>query len=176
MTPLELDQADAAKSVRSHHAAECRQSDGDEAEGAQYQVGGASYAARDPQLQVALADAYRREPRPRCLCVPGGVEMYVARLDRHVLKRMPETGPQQHPACSSYEPEAGVSGLAELLGQAIKVDGDGYRHLYLDFPLTRRMVTKEATAPSLQGESGRLVRQRMGLRSVLRCGRPVPAR
>lgn len=68
----------------------------------------------DPQLQDALAAVHETPERPRCLCVVGGVEMYVARHRQFVVKRMPETGGLHHPSCASYEPEAQQSGLAQV--------------------------------------------------------------
>lgn len=43
-----------------------------------FTIKGRVIAADDPQLQDALALVYDTPERPRCLCVPGGVEMYVA--------------------------------------------------------------------------------------------------
>ncbi len=57
--------------------------------------------------------------RPRCLCVPGGVEMYVARHRQFLVKRMPETGSQHHASCPSFEPESQQSGWGGLLGEAV---------------------------------------------------------
>ena len=48
--------------------------------------------ADDPQLQDALSHVYETPERPRCLCVPGGVEMYVALHRQFVVKRMPDSG------------------------------------------------------------------------------------
>jgi len=42
--------------------------------------------------------------RPLCLCVPGGVPMYVARFGtRHLVKRMPLSGNRHAPGCPHYE-------------------------------------------------------------------------
>lgn len=82
-------------------------------------IKGRVLAEDDPQLQDALGQIYETIERPRCLCVPGGVEMYVARHRRFVVKRMPETGNRHAPICASYELEAQQSGLGELLGEAV---------------------------------------------------------
>ena len=95
--------------------------------------------ADDPQLQNALAGIYDTPERPRCLCVPGGVEMYVARHRQFVVKRMPDSGSAHHPGCPSYEPEAQQSGLGELVGEAILELEPGRVELRVDFPWTRRM-------------------------------------
>lgn len=58
-----------------------------------------------PDLQIALADAYRKRIRPLCLCKDGGVSMYIAQVgEQYVVKRMPMSGGGHDPACSSYEP------------------------------------------------------------------------
>ena len=100
-------------------------------------IQGRIYGGADAALQSALARVYGGSERPRCLCVPGGLEMYVARVGRYLVKRMPESGHLHDADCPSYEPEAGQSGLAELLGEAIVESSPGQTDLYLDFPLTR---------------------------------------
>jgi hypothetical protein len=42
------------------------------------------------------------------MCVPGGVEMYVAKHAEFVIKRMPDTGGRHHVACPSFEPESAL--------------------------------------------------------------------
>lgn len=91
----------------------------------------------DPQLQATLALIHETPERPRCLCVPGGVEMYVAHHRQFVVKRMPETGSQHHPGCPSYEPELQQSGLGELVGEAVLESESGTVELRVDFPWTR---------------------------------------
>ncbi|NNH71032.1 DUF1173 family protein [Nocardia uniformis] len=96
----------------------------------------------DDYLQPLLATAHRsRSQRPRCLCSAsetGGVDMYVARVGgRYVLKRMPGTGPHHAPGCSSYAPPAELTGLAPLIGTAIREQPNtGLTRLTLGFPLT----------------------------------------
>ncbi len=90
-----------------------------------------------PQLQEALAKVYDTSERPRCLCVPNGVEMYVARHRRFVIKRMPDSGSAHHPGCPSFEPEAQLSGLGELIGDAVLESVPGQVELRVDFPWTR---------------------------------------
>lgn len=86
------------------------------------------------QLQDALAQVYDTPERPRCLCVPGGVEMYVARHRQFVVKRMPDSGSTHHPCCPSYEPEVQQSGLGELVGEAVLEREPGRVELRVDFP------------------------------------------
>lgn len=61
-----------------------------------YLINGREFLAHDPALQEALARVYGTPVRPRCLCVHGGVEMYVSKFDEFVIKRMPETGGRSH--------------------------------------------------------------------------------
>ena len=50
-------------------------------------------ASATGQSQQVLLDAHTHRVRPLCLCVDGGVPMYVARIgDRFIVKRMPDTG------------------------------------------------------------------------------------
>lgn len=93
-----------------------------------------------PGYSEAIAQAYSRRRRPRCLCCPEGIEMYVARLgDGYIVKRMPETGNRHAPDCPSFEPPAELSGLRHLMGSAIKEDPiTGLTTLRLGFSLSKR--------------------------------------
>lgn len=98
-----------------------------------FSIHGRVFAATDPGLQLALASIHDDAERPRCLCVAGGVEMYVARHRKYVVKRMPETGKDHHPSCPSYEPDAALSGLGELVGEAVLEPEPGRVELRVDF-------------------------------------------
>src|SRR5574338_124578 len=102
-----------------------------------FAIKGRLIEADDPQLQHALAQVYDTPERPRCLCVPGGIEMYVAGHRQFVVKRMPESGSTHHPACPSYEPELQCSGLGELVGEAVLESEPGRVELRVDFPWSR---------------------------------------
>ncbi|MFN3808990.1 MAG: DUF1173 family protein [Roseateles asaccharophilus] len=93
-----------------------------------------------PGFAEAVERAYGRRRRPRCLCRPEGIEMYIARLaDGHIVKRMPGTGDRHAPACTSFEPPAELSGVRPLLGSAIREDPEtGLIQLKLGFPMSRR--------------------------------------
>ncbi|AKU21245.1 DUF1173 domain-containing protein [Massilia sp. NR 4-1] len=96
-----------------------------------------------PDFQAMAAAAHSLHMRPLCLCKAPGLEMYVALIrGRYFLKRMPETGSQHALTCSSYEPPAGLSGLGEVLGSAIRSNYDdaGTTTLRLGFSLSRRQV------------------------------------
>ncbi|MBV8503272.1 MAG: DUF1173 domain-containing protein [Paucibacter sp.] len=101
-------------------------------------IGGSVYDAGSPHLASAIAWAYAARRRPRCLCRPDGVEMYVARFGgRYVVKRMPDTGSNHAPPCPSFEPPAACSGLDRLLGSAIIEDPtSGITRLRLGFPMS----------------------------------------
>ena len=92
-----------------------------------------------PDLQHALADAYRRKIRPLCLCKDPGPAMYIARVgDQYIVKRMPLSGGGHELSCSSYEPPDELSGLGVLMGNAIQVDPEnGTAALKLDFSLSK---------------------------------------
>jgi hypothetical protein len=102
-----------------------------------FAIKGQVISADDPQLQEALAQVYETPERPRCLCVPGGVDMYVARHRLFVVKRMPDSGRAHHPGCPSYELESQQSGLGELLGDAVLETESGRVELRVDFPWER---------------------------------------
>jgi hypothetical protein len=71
---------------------------------AKYFIRGVTMLATDPGLQEALSRVYESSERPRCMCVRGGVEMYIAKHGEYVVKRMPGTGDMHHPTCQSSNP------------------------------------------------------------------------
>ncbi len=109
----------------------------DTLEPTRYIIKGRTCPAADPGLQDALAQVYGSPERPRCLCVPGGIEMYIARHAEYVVKRMPDTGHRHHPTCPSFEPEPGMSGLGELAGVAIIEHAPDQVELRTDFAMSR---------------------------------------
>ena len=129
-------------------------------------VKGRTNTSRDPALQDALAGVYDTPERPRCMCVRGGIEMYVAKHRQYVIKRMPESGHQHHATCGSYEPELGQSGLGELMGEAIIEHSPESVELRVDFPLARvpgrAFVRRTAQEPAEISAP----RHRMSLRAV----------
>lgn len=133
-----------------------------------YFIKGRSYTAADPGLQDALARIYGSPERPRCLCVSGGVEMYIARHADYVVKRMPDTGHQHHPTCPSFEPEPGMSGLGELVGEAIIEHSPDQVEVRTDFAMSRMpgktMPRGEAVPDPAEVHAPR---KRMSLRALL---------
>jgi len=132
-----------------------------------FAIKGRVIGADDPQLQEALAYVYDTPERPRCLCVPGGVEMYVARHRQFVVKRMPDSGSAHHPGCPSYEPEIQQSGLGELVGEAVLETEPGRVELRVDFPWTRVIGRGVPRGEPQQVSEVAVPRRRMSLRAVM---------
>ena len=68
-----------------------------------YKIGYKTYAEDAPELQEALAAIYESDARPLCMCVPKGVEMYISRFSKFVVKRMPDSGHLHAAECDSFE-------------------------------------------------------------------------
>ena len=130
-------------------------------------IKGCTYSAADSQLQNALARVYETPERPRCMCVRGGVEMYVAKHRLFVVKRMPDTGSKHNPMCPSYEPELHQSGLGELMGGSVINRSPELVELRVDFPFARAtgrtIARSERDAPSEVS----VLCHRMSLRAVM---------
>src|SRR5438477_13061229 len=134
----------------------------------QYFVRGRTYPSGEPALQDALARVYDSSERPRCMCVQGGVEMYVAKHAEFVIKRMPGTGHLHQVACHSFEPEAGMSGLGELMGEAIVEHAPEQVEIRTAFPLSRTSGHALARGQACEDPpSVNAPRKRMSLRAVL---------
>ena len=58
---------------------------------AKYFIRGVTLLATDPGLQEALSRVYESSERPRCMCVRGGVEMYIAKHGEYFVSA-PGTG------------------------------------------------------------------------------------
>ncbi len=108
-----------------------------EGDSQRFSIKGRVVEANASDIQELLANVYETPERPRCLCIPGGVEMYVARHRLFVVKRMPDTGCRHHPSCPSFEPECQQSGLGELVGEAVLELVPGQIQLRVDFPWVR---------------------------------------
>ena len=132
-----------------------------------FAVRGSVFDAEDPALQEALAGVYETAERPRCLCVEGGVEMYVALHRRYLVKRMPETGNAHHPSCPSFEADAAYSGLGALTGDAVLEPVPGQIELRVDFPWTRVIGRAAVRGESQEPAEIAVPRHRMSLRAVL---------
>lgn len=102
-------------------------------------IAGRRYSAGEALLQSALERVYGTEDRPRCLCIRGGVEMYVARHGTLMAKRMPGTGHLHHPSCPSFEADYSQSGLGAQIGQTVLQHENDEVDIRVDFPLNRGM-------------------------------------
>ena len=136
-------------------------------ETSRYFVKGRSFMASDLGLQDALARIYDTTERPRCMCIPGGVPMYVAKHRQYVVKRMPETGSKHHPSCSAYEPECGTSGLGELMGEAVIEHSPEQIEVRVDFPFARVPGKAIPKGEPIDPAEIHAPRRRMSLRALL---------
>ena len=128
-------------------------------------------AASGSDAQRVLAEAHSHRARPTCLCVDGGVPMYIARVgDRFIVKRMPDTGMVHATACPSYLPPESLSGLGQVLGGAIIEQADtGVTALRLGFRMAK--ADRNGPAPTSSGDVGSdsvtADGTRLGMRAVL---------
>lgn len=133
----------------------------------EYLVDGFRLRPGDAAWQQALEDAYVRDIKPRCLCRPSGVPMYIARYHQFFVKRLPDTGHRHHPTCPSYEPPPNHSGLGEVLGDAVIERVPDRVEVRLDFPLTRRLGRPVAPGdPNAVRTEVAAHRRRLGLRGL----------
>lgn len=137
------------------------------ADSQRFAILGRVWSADDPQFQELLARVHDTAERPRCLCVPGGVEMYVAQHRQLVVKRMPQTGSRHHPGCSSYELPTQESGLGELLGDAVVESETGGVSLRVDFPWIRTGRGGAGRGEPAPRADVAVERRRMSLRALM---------
>jgi Protein of unknown function (DUF1173) len=132
-------------------------------------VGDQTISTNDTALQAALANAHAQKLRPECLCVSGGVPMYIAHVwGKFVVKRMPNSGTHHHPDCDSYEPPAELSGLGQVEGTAIQEDPvSGLVELKLDFTLSKGTRRTLPIASATDTDSVRTDGQKLTLRGTL---------
>lgn len=142
------------------------------AHGAVYMISGVEVARDSDQLQQHLKAAYEvggRHGRPRCMCVPEGVEMYISKVGGHFLiKRMPGGGGHHDPSCATYEPPAELSGLGQVLGSAITEDPvEDTTVLKLDFALSRVGRRAPVETDSEPADSVKTAGSKLSLRGLL---------
>ena len=134
-----------------------------------YLIGGNRFRADSLGFAEAVAAAHAAHHRPRCLCLLGGIEMYVARLgDGFIVKRMPNTGSHHAPDCPSYQPPPEFSGLGQVLGSAITEDpATGETTLKLGFSMSR--IGGRSSIPATGSVSDNVVSDgtRLSLRALL---------
>ena len=134
-----------------------------------FQIGEATFSARDPQLAPALADAHARRIRPLCLCRQPAAPLYVARVaGQFIPKRMPGTGAQHDPGCDSYGAPPELSGFGDLVGRAIQEDVDaGVTILRLGFSLSRTGRNPAPAAAPREGDSVKADASKLSLQATL---------
>lgn len=115
-----------------------------------YFIGDNHLDPADPEGQGKLARAHRNKERVTCGCNTPRPKMYVAAVNgRFIVKRMPGTGDQHAPGCSSFLPPEELSGLAQVQGTAIKEEPDtGTTTLKIDFPLAASGTRAAPPEPS----------------------------
>lgn len=135
-------------------------------EGQRFSLDGRVIDADDPALQDVLARLRASSTRLRCMCVPDGVEMYVAFHRQYLVKRMPDSGPRHHPGCPSFEPGPGASGLGELMGEAVvRLDRERFE-LHVGFPWMRSAKRAVARGEPADAAEVARTRRRMSLRAL----------
>lgn len=134
-----------------------------------YSVGGQTITAQSAGFRDVVAAAHSNQIRPRCMCQPDGVEMYIGRLGgSYLVKRMPDTGSLHATDCNSYQLPAEATGLDRYLGTAIAEDPTtGETRLKLDFPLTRHPGRIRSPTPGASGDSAKTDSTRLSLRGLL---------
>ena len=134
-----------------------------------YQIAGQRFRTDSSGFAVAIAAAHAGQRRPRCLCLHGGIEMYVARLgDGFIVKRMPNTGNHHAPGCPSYEPPPEFSGLGQVLGSAITENpGTGETTLKLDFSMLKLSGRSAMPTAAAESDSVASTGTKLSLRGLL---------
>lgn len=138
-----------------------------EGDSQRFSIKGRVVDANASDIQELLAHVYETPERPRCLCIPGGVEMYVARHRMFVVKRMPDTGCRHHPSCPSFEPECQQSGLGELVGEAVLELVPGQIQLRVDFPWVRTAGRSLVRGEAHEVTEVEAPRRRMSLHALM---------
>ena len=131
-------------------------------------VKGRQFDVSDPELETALDLIYGTPERPRCLCVEGGVDLYISRRPSgYCLARMPGTGGQHHPTCTDYEPSPSVSGRGALMGDGIVEKSPELLELHIGFAMSkstgRAIPRGEPTPP----KDVHTAKKRLSLQAVL---------
>ena len=109
--------------------------------------------------QTILKDCHGTERRPRCLCRPGGVEMYVGRRGQvYYLSRMPGTGFLHADGCASVEDNTLLSGAHAYAAGAIIERADGMLQLAINLDRRERQAAPQ-TQLSIDGLLDLLIEQ-----------------
>ncbi len=109
--------------------------------------------------QEMLAASRQGDRRPRCMCAPGGIEMYIGRRGRlFYLSRMPGTGSLHADSCASGESTTLFSGIHAYAPGALVEQSDGVICLSSDIEQRARQ-TPPLTMVCIDGVLDALIEQ-----------------
>lgn len=101
--------------------------------------------------QLLLKESHGTDRRPRCMCQPGGVEMYVGRRGQvYYLSRMPGSGFLHADHCASVEDNTLLSGALSYAPGAILEGSDGTLQLAANLDRRERQA-EPITEVSIDG-------------------------
>jgi Protein of unknown function (DUF1173) len=134
-----------------------------------YIIQGKTMAVDGEGFQASLKNTYPQKIRPLCPCKQPPVAMYIAQVNGHfIVKRMPNTGSDHDLECDSYEIPAGLSGLGQVLGSAIKENsGDGLTALKFGFSLSKGPTKTIPTGNAEEKNSVKTDGNKLSLRGTL---------
>lgn len=104
-----------------------------------YRLFDRSVSPADEDFEAILVRAHAERARARCECrTDVDLALYVAkRAGGCVLARWPGSGAQHLPGCDHYDAPDDLTGLGQVIGNAVCEDDTGDIHLKLAFPLKR---------------------------------------
>ena len=133
-----------------------------------YLVNGRTFRADEPALQEALAAAYDRHARPRCLCSSTSVPVYIAKTsEAWLLKRMPLTGHLHDSGCRHHQQPEIESPIATTRPAIHEDPVTGWVRIRGDFALSNRCAPARSLPVVAEGSSIRNVDPRLGLRGLV---------
>lgn len=104
-----------------------------------YRLFDRSVTPNDSDFEALLSRAHNERVRARCECRTDiELALYVAkRTGGCVLARWPGSGAQHLPGCDHYDAPNDLTGIGQVIGNAVCEDDTGDVHLKLAFPLKR---------------------------------------
>ena len=134
-----------------------------------YLVSGVTVNSVDSSFKEIIARAHENKVRPLCICKSPGIEMYISKLSgQYIIKRMPNTGSNHASTCDSYEPPPELSGLGQVMGDAIQENPlDGVVDLKFDFSLSKKSGRVAPTPSTVETGSVKTDGKRLSIRSTL---------
>lgn len=135
-----------------------------------YAMSGGEFSDDDEFFGAAVARAYSKRERPKCLCRRDEkLPLYIShRHGSYVLSRWPGTGPLHAPECEHYEAPDFLTGLGQVKGSAI-IDNQetGETDLRFGFPLSRGPARAAPSALTNDKPTVKSNGQRLTLRGLL---------